>query len=131
VIALDTNVLVRFLVEDDEAQSRAATAVIVRASRADEPLFVPAIVLCEVAWVLSSSYDVPKADIIALFRKLLHARQLTFPASDVLTRALEKYAAGKGEFADYVIREEAFAGGCKSVATFDKVLLREPGFTRP
>ena len=131
MIALDTNVLVRFLVEDDAVQSRAATAVITRAGRADEPLFVSDIVLCEVVWVLSVSYAAPKADIAAAIRKLLHARQLTFRASDVLLRALEAYAAGKGDFADYLVRENARAAGCDSVLTFDKSLLKEPGFARP
>lgn len=131
MIALDTNVLVRFLVEDDEVQTRAAAAVITRAGRADEQLYVSDIVLCEVVWVLSASYDTPKPEIVALVRKLLHARQLTFRASDVLSRALEAYAAGKGDFADYVIREDAAASGCGTVATFDKALLKEAGFARP
>jgi predicted nucleic-acid-binding protein len=131
LIALDTNVLVRFLREDDEAQFRAAAAVVSRAGRADEQLFVSDVALCEVVWVLSASYDVPKLEIVTILRKLLHSRQLTFRASDVLLRALEAYAAGKGDFADYVIREDAAAAGCDSVATFDKALLKEAGFARP
>ena len=131
MIALDTNVLVRFLVEDDAAQSRAAVAVITRAGRTDEPLFVSDVVLCEVVWVLSASYAAPKAEIVGALRKLLHARQLAFRASDVLLRALEAYAAGRGDFADYLVREDARAAGCTSVLTFDKVLLKEQGFARP
>ncbi len=131
MIAVDTNVLVRFLVEDDETQTRAAASLIARAGRADEPLYVSDIVACEVVWVLSARYGFPKAEIIAALRKLLHARQLTFRASDVLLRALEAYASGRADFADYVIREDAVAAGCDSVATFDKALLKEAGFARP
>ncbi len=131
MIALDTNVLVRFLLEDDEAQFRAATAIIARAGRSGDQLFVSDVVLCEVCWVLAARYQLVKPQIIALLTKLLHARQLTFRASDVLVRAIEAYAAGKGDFADYVIREDAVAAGCDSVATFDKALLKEAGFTRP
>jgi predicted nucleic-acid-binding protein len=131
MIALDTNVLVRFLLEDDEAQFRAATAIIARAGRSSEQLFVSEVVLCEVCWVLSARYELSKPEIIPLITKLLHARQLTFRASEVLARALEAYAAGKGDFADYVIREDAAAAGCDSVATFDKALLKEAGFARP
>ena len=131
MIALDSNVLVRFLREDDEAQFRAVSAVVSRAGRADEQLFVSDVALCEVVWVLSASYDLPKPEIVAILRKLLHSRQLTFRASDVLLRALEAYAAGKGDFADYVIREDAVAAGCESVVTFDKALLKEEGFARP
>ena len=131
MIALDTNVLVRFLVQDDDAQFRAAAAVISRAGRADEQLFVSDVVLCEVVWVLAASYGVPKAEIVAILRKLLHSRQLTFRASDVLSRALDAYESGRGDFADYVIREDAAAAGYESVATFDKALLKEAGFARP
>ena len=131
MIALDTNVLVRFLVEDDEAQSRAAAAVITRAGRRDEQLFVSDVALCEVVWVLDASYGVPRLEIADIMGRLLHARQLAFRASDVLTRALEAYRRGKGDFADYVLREDAVAAGCESVFTFDKALLKEPGFSRP
>lgn len=131
MIAIDTNVLVRFLVEDDEAQTRAAASLIARAGRTGEQLFISDIVLCEVVWVLSTSYRFPNAEIIAMLRKVLHARQLTFRASDMLIRALEAFAAGKGDFADYVIREDAAAAGCDSVVTFDRVLLKESGFARP
>jgi predicted nucleic-acid-binding protein len=81
--------------------------------------------------VLSTSYQAPKTEIVAVVRKLLHARQLAFRASDILLRALEAYAVGKGDFADYLIREDARAAGCESVLTYDKTLLREVGFARP
>jgi predicted nucleic-acid-binding protein len=77
VIALDTNVLVRFLVEDDAKQSAAAAAVVERAVAADEPLFVSDLVLCETVWVLSGSYRVPRAEIIALLRELVGLRGIT------------------------------------------------------
>ena len=64
MIALDTNVLVRFLVEDDKAQTAAAVALVKRAVAADEGLFVTDIVLCEVVWVLRYSYEVPRLEIV-------------------------------------------------------------------
>lgn len=131
MIGLDTNVLVRFLVEDDKAQSAAAAALIERAIADDEPLFVSDIVLCEVVWVLEYSYEVPRAEVYAALRDLLHARHLVFADSDLLARALAAFAAGKADFPDYVLREHALAAGCTTVATFDRALLKEPGFTRP
>jgi predicted nucleic-acid-binding protein len=131
MIALDTNVLVRFLVEDDRAQSAAAAALIERAISEDESLFVSDVALCEVVWVLEFSYKVPRPEVHTALRGLLHARHLAFADAAVLTRALAAFAAGKGDFADYVIREHGLAAGATSVATFDRALLKEPGFTRP
>jgi len=59
------------------------------------------------------------------------AAHLRFQDVDRLSRALQAFLAGKGDFADYVIREEARAAGCDRVATFDRVLLRESAFIAP
>ena len=131
MIALDTNVLVRFLVEDDKAQAAAAAALVDRAVEDDDPLFVSDVVLCEVVWVLEYSYKVARADVAGALGRLLHARHLSFAAPDLLASALAAFATGQGDFADYVIREHAFAAGCSAVATFDRALLKEAGFTKP
>jgi len=131
VIALDTNVLVRFLVEDDEVQTAHATALIKRAVENDERLFVPDIVLCETAWVLGTRYKIPRREVAAVLRRLMGTRHLAFGSADLVVRALDAFAAGKGDFADYLIREQAAAAGCTTVATFDGDLLKETGFGRP
>jgi predicted nucleic-acid-binding protein len=131
VIALDTNVLVRFLVEDDPRQSKAATALIGRAIARNEPLFISDVVLCELVWVLAGSYDVRRERIVATLRDLLRARHLRFATAEVLRRAVESYAESKGDFADYLIREHGRAAGCSAVATFDRALLRDEGFVAP
>jgi predicted nucleic-acid-binding protein len=130
VIALDTNVLVRFLVEDDETQHRAARNLIARAGRREEALHVSEVTLCETVWVLSAAYGVPRDEIVTIVHRLLHARQLSFRAPDVLADAVDAFALGKGDFADYVIREDARAAGASTVATFDKSLLKEAGFSK-
>ena len=128
MIALDTNILVRYLVEDDAKQTALAAALIDRAIADGEPLFVSDIVVCETVWVLGVSYDVCRAEIASVLRNLFRARHLTFGAVDQLVRALDAYESGKGDFADYLIREQARAAECESVATFDRVLLKERGF---
>jgi predicted nucleic-acid-binding protein len=128
VIALDTNVLVRFLVEDDPKQSAAAASLISRVIAGGETFFVSDIVVCEMVWVMSVSYGIGRKEIAGALRNLLRARHVTFRAVDQLIRALEAYEAGKGDFADYLIREHARAANCDQVATFDRVLLRESGF---
>ncbi len=131
MIALDTNVLVRFLVEDDEAQCLAANALVERAVAAEEALFVSDVTMCELAWVLRSSYKIGRAEVVAALEGVLRARHLVFRDRASLTRALTSFAEGKGDFADYVIREQALAAGCEGVATFDRALLAERGFRPP
>jgi predicted nucleic-acid-binding protein len=131
MIALDTNVLVRFLVDDDEVQSRRAAALIRRAIDKDEPLHVSNITLCELVWVLEASYGFARDEIAKTLDALLQARHLSFIAPDGLARALTAYARGRGDLADYVIREEARAAGCDTVVTFDRALCSEPGFSKP
>ena len=131
MIALDTNVLVRFLVEDDERQSAAAAALVERAVQSNDALYVSGIVLCETVWVLTGNYRVPRLDVVKTLQDLLRAKHLTFDNPDGLARAVDSFAIGRGDFADYVIREDAIAAGCSSIATFDRDLLRETGFERP
>jgi predicted nucleic-acid-binding protein len=131
MIALDTNVLVRFLVEDDTAQSAKAAKLVAHAVSEDEPIFVSDVVLCETVWVLLAAYRVPRTEVAEILGRLLVAAHLRFNEVDRLSRALGAFVAGKGDFADYLIREQARAAGCEKVATFDRVLLKETGFAAP
>ena len=131
MIALDTNVLVRYLVEDDPVQTAKAVRLVERAAATGDTLFVSHVVACEVVWVLTSAYRVARADVVALLRRLLSARELAFDAGDEVRRAVEAFASGPGDFADYLIREHAHRAGYAQVATFDRALLRAPGFIAP
>lgn len=131
MIALDTNVLVRFLVEDDEAQCARAAALVQRTVDEDERMFVSEIVICETVWVLARAYKFSRAEISAVLADLLRARHLEFGRADWLWNAHRAYEAGRGDFADYLIREEARGVGCETIATFDAALLKEPGFIEP
>ena len=129
--AIDTNVLVRFLVGDDPAQARRAKALVDRLERREERAYVSDIVLCELVWVLTRSYGFERAQILPALERLAAARQLRFDSVDNVLRALSAYARGKGDFADYLIREQAKAAGCSAVVTFDRRLLGEEMFTSP
>ncbi len=131
MIALDTNVLVRFLVVDDPDQSRRARRLIERVTADDEQLFVSDLVLVETVWVLRRAYGLGKNALVELIAKLLLATQLAWQASDRIARALAAYQAGDGDFADYMIQQRSLAAGCDQVATFDRKLLRQPGFIEP
>lgn len=129
--ALDTNVLVRFLVQDDAKQHRRASAFVEAASKRNGSLLVVEVVLCELVWVLRYSYKVPRAKVVAVLRQLLQARQLKILAKDLVARAVDSYEAGRGDFADYLIREQALVAGADAVATFDRELRDDDGFTEP
>lgn len=131
MIALDTNVLVRYLVEDDAKQTALAAALIERAIEDDESLYVSDVVVCETVWVLSVAYKVGRKEIAALLRNLFRARHLAYGMVEQLIRALDAYESGKGDFADYLIREHARDADCESVVTFDRLLLKERGFVAP
>ncbi len=131
MIALDTNVLVRFLVRDDDRQAELARRVLQAAVREDDACFVSDVVICEVIWVLRRSYKLPKSDVVSLARRLLAARHLTFESRDLLSRALVRYETRRGDFADYVIGERGRLAGASAVVTFDKALVGEPGFVAP
>lgn len=131
MVGLDTNVLVRFLVEDDARQSAAAAALIDRAVSRGDALFISDVVLCETVWVLSRSYRLARAEVADTLRDLLRARHLLFTLPERISRALDAYAIGRADFADYVIREMALDAGCDVIATFDRELQKQEGFVAP
>ena len=131
MIALDTNVLVRFLVRDDDAQAKRASALVDRLTEREERAYVSDIVLCELVWVLDRSYRYQRAEIVSAIAALAGGRQLRFDSTDNIRRALAAFASGKGDFSDYLVREHALAADCERVVTFDELLLADSSFSRP
>ncbi len=125
MIGLDTNVLVRYLVDDDPEQSPRAAALVERALEEGERLFVPQVVLCELVWVLESAYRYSREEIASVLGDLLRTRQLVIEDLDVARKALDRYAERGGDFADYVIVERCRVAGCERVASFDGGLKDE------
>jgi predicted nucleic-acid-binding protein len=128
VIALDTNVLVRIVVADDPGQTEQAVRLLERARASGERLFVPDIVLCELAWVLRASYGLDRGAVVTAIAALAEADELSFRDPDAVGDAVAAMARGDGGFADHLIAATARAAGCDAVATFDEALQRLPGF---
>lgn len=128
---LDTNVLIRYLVEDNPGQAARAAALIEKAAQRDEKLFVASIVLCEIVWVLNVAYRRTRSDIVQTLRAILLTSQFVIQDSDLAHRALASYAQGPADFADYLVAEQAISAGCERLATFDKKLLRDDRFVEP
>ncbi len=128
MIALDTNILVRLVLHDDESQARAAERLVVRARRERTPLWISDVVLCELVWVLTRRAGLARADIADALDQLLRTELIVVSDPGVADRALEAYRDGKGDFADYMIREQGLAAGASDVVTFDRALKGEDGF---
>jgi predicted nucleic-acid-binding protein len=128
VIALDTNVLVRLVLHDDEAQARAAERLVIKARREQTHLFVADVVWCELVWVLTRRAGLSRGEIAAALDQLLRTELIVVATPAVIARSLEAYRKGKGDFADYLGREQARAIDAGEVVTFDRALKGEDGF---
>jgi predicted nucleic-acid-binding protein len=128
VIALDTNVLVRLVLYDDESQAKAAERVVVRARRERTPLWISDVVLCELVWVLTRRVGLARGEIADALDQLLRTELITVADPGIVERTLAAYRAGKGDFADYLVREQGRAAGSNEVVTFDRVLKGQDGF---
>jgi predicted nucleic-acid-binding protein len=131
VIALDTNVLVRFLVADDMAQHQRVVALFRRGIARGETFFVGDVVVAELTWVLRASYRFERAQIAAALRALLEAEHLVFESTDLLRRALLQFQSGSAGFADCLTAERGREAGCATLVTFDRALLGQSGVAEP
>jgi len=128
VIGLDTNVLVRYLTQDDAAQARRANEIISQTTERGERCRLDSIVLCELTWVLRESYDQGKADIIKTLELILATRQFEIGDKDLVREALEAFRDGRGDFADYLIGIRDRQAECEQAVTFDRRLRGSPLF---
>jgi predicted nucleic-acid-binding protein len=128
MIGLDTNVLVRYLVLDNAAQARAAAAIIEGAASRGEGLFLAAITLCELVWVLESAYEKPRADVAAALEQMLRTGDFTIEHADHVRSALALYRTTAADFADALVGRINEAAGCEHTVTFDRGLKRLPQF---
>jgi predicted nucleic-acid-binding protein len=128
VIGLDTNVIVRYLVQDDPRQSAAATRLIERTISPEAPGFIAGITLCEVVWVLAECYGADRARIKSVLEGLLTARQLAVEEADLAWKALRAWGTSSADFSDALIGQIVAARGGQKTVTFDRAAAKLPGF---
>jgi predicted nucleic-acid-binding protein len=128
MIGLDTNVLVRYIMQDDAKQSAHASKL-VESLTADSPGFVPLVSLVEVVWVLSGCFDLDRVQIVAALDALLRTKELMLEKADVVWQAVRVFRAGSAEFADCLIERCATAAGCDRTMTFDRAAAKSCGMT--
>ncbi|MGD8444673.1 MAG: type II toxin-antitoxin system VapC family toxin, partial [Desulfobacterales bacterium] len=118
--ALDTNVLVRFLVKDDERQSEIVYRTFKKAETDKNTFFVPLLVVLETLWVLDSVYKIARNGILDSINEVLLMPILKFEAQETIQRFIFLARENKIDLSDILIACSARLAGCESVLTFDK-----------
>ncbi|NWD23895.1 type II toxin-antitoxin system VapC family toxin [Pseudomonas yamanorum] len=129
MIGLDTNVLVRYVTQDDPVQSPKASRLI-ESLTTSSPGFVSLVSVVELVWVLQSSYQCAKSEVVAVLETLLRTRELTVEHAEVIWQALRRFTSTKADFADCLTERCAHAAGCEYTATFDTNAAKATGMRR-
>ncbi len=128
MIGLDTNVLVRYIMQDDAKQSLLASRLVESLS-AEAPGFVPLVSVVELAWVLSSAYALNRAQLVEAFEGLLRTKELVVDRAETVWKALRVFQRGNADFADCLIERAAASAGCVRTVTFDRGAVNGCGMT--
>ncbi len=124
MLGIDTNVLVRFLVRDDEAQFERARKLIKREVSAGRRVFVNHLVVMETEWVLRSRYAIPKTQVIEALSGLLDAADVQMEDEPAIEQALFTWKDAAADFADCLIGAKNRRLGCQATASFDSKASR-------
>jgi predicted nucleic-acid-binding protein len=125
---LDTNVLVRYLAQDDPVQSRKATEIIERGLTEAQPGFISIVTMVETVWVLGRVYELSDKEVAGAVERILQADTLVVQNEQEVFSAMVALKTGRGSFADALIGELGKWAGCASTLTFDRRAARLSGF---
>ncbi len=128
MIGLDTNVLVRYIMQDDVRQARLASELI-EALTVDEPGFISLVAVIELVWVLSSSFELVRSQVVQALEALLQTKEIQVENAEVVWRALRIYRASTADFADCLIERSAAAAGCARTMSFDRGAVKNCAMT--
>jgi predicted nucleic-acid-binding protein len=126
MIGLDTNVLVRYVAQDDSKQSPRATAL-VESLNEDNPGFISLVAIVELVWVIQGCYDATKDDTIAVLERLLRVKTLYVENAEVVLQAVRLYANANADFADCLIERSGNHALCAHTMTFDSKAAQTAG----
>ena len=129
MIGLETNVLVRYIMQDDAKQSPKATKIIEALDGIEQSGYVTLVSIIELVWVLGVSYELTHAQVAQALDSLLRAKQLKIENADQVIRALRVFNVGKSDFADCLIERSANSAGCEKTITFDVNASKHAGMT--
>ena len=126
MIGLDTNVLVRYIVQDDANQSAKATRLI-ESLTPEAPGYIGLVCVMELVWVLADCYNSAKGDIVQVLEGLLRTKGFAVENADTVWKAVRMFKEGNADFADCLIERAANEAGCDLTATFDRGAARYCG----
>ena len=129
MIGIDTNLLIRILIEDDAEQLKRARTLLNGMAERFETVFVADIVLAELEWVLEDAYQVPRARILQALQAIVASKQFEFQDRRRVLDALELYQKGKAELSDYLVGLIGSQRGASTTYTFDRDLRDDERFT--
>lgn len=127
MIGIDTNVLVRHFVQDDPAESAAATRFLTTECTVDRPGFIGVVVLCELAWVLGRVYRYSRDDVLAAVRALLQTSSARVEQGQFVRQAVDRVQRQGGDFPDHLILLLNRQNGGEATVTFDRRFARLEG----
>ncbi len=127
MIGLDTNVLLRLLLDDDPAQSPRARALVAQHGTVPDGLRLCDAVLLETLWTLTRAYRFSRQAVVEVFEKLLAEPAFAVADRERLAEVLRRYAASKADIGDAFIAVDNERGGCSWTATFDADATGVPG----
>ena len=125
--AIDTNILIRYIVEDNPEQAQKAAEAIEQLTT-EKQGFISCIVLCELNWVLKTAYKISKRERVATLQKVLSVPVFEIEQLDCCLKALRSYEKGQADFSDYLIQQIGEKHGYEILLTFDQKASRETGF---
>ncbi len=128
MIGLDTNMLVRYLTQDEPEQAKKAMSEIEKGLSQGQMFFIADIVVCELVWVLETAYRYERKEIARVLDRILRTKQFQFESKDLLWQSLADYKQKRGDFSDYLIGLAGQKAGCKETITFDTGLKDSPMF---
>lgn len=131
MIGLDTNILVRYLTQDDPVQSLQATEIIERRLTERNPGFVSIVAMVETVWVLDRAYRLAGDEIATAVERVLQADVLVVENEQEVFTAMIALKDGRGAFSDAIIAALGAKASCSCTLTFDRQALRLPGFELP
>ncbi|MFZ0131739.1 MAG: type II toxin-antitoxin system VapC family toxin [Desulfobacterales bacterium] len=128
MIGIDTNVLVRYIVQDDPQQAQAATKLIEHSCNSDNPGFINHIVLCEIVWVLRRNYKLDKTSICKVIEQVMRTDKLVIEDIQLVWRALQLFRESKADYADCLLSQKNLQAGCHYTATLDDAASLTTGY---
>jgi predicted nucleic-acid-binding protein len=128
MIGLDSNVLVRYLMQDDAQQAAKATRLM-ETLTIEEPGFVSIVSIVELGWVLSSAYGLTRGQLEQALEALLRTKELVVDRADEVLQALRVFKSTEADLADCLIERSADSAGCARTMTFDVGAAKAAGMT--